>query len=66
MLTLTGTDITLPVYPDGPVSAELPVAVDGTGTATLLVSYAACSAESCLPPVTDHPINLRVSTSSIT
>lgn len=66
MLTLTGTDIILPVYPDGPVTAELPVAVDGTGAATLLVSYAACSAENCLPPVTDHPIDLRVSASSIT
>jgi ABC-type amino acid transport substrate-binding protein len=66
MLPLAGTDLTLPVYPDGPVAAELPVALDGDGNATLLVSYAACSSNNCLPPVTDHPIDLQVSASGIT
>lgn len=66
MLHLAGSDLTLPVYPDGPVTAELPVAVNGTGAATLLVSYAACSSENCLPPVTDHPIELRVTSDGIT
>ncbi|MEY9855081.1 hypothetical protein ABH935_000680 [Catenulispora sp. GAS73] len=65
-LPLAGTDLTLPVYPDGPVTAELPVALDGDGAATLLVSYAACSSNDCLPPVTDHPIDLEVNASRIT
>ncbi|MEY9874812.1 hypothetical protein ABH931_004312 [Streptacidiphilus sp. MAP12-33] len=64
-LPLAGTSLVLPVYPDGPVTADLQVRATGSGTATVLVSYAACSRENCLPPVTDHPVELRVSASGV-
>ena len=60
MITLTGTSLVLPVYPDGPVTTDLPVELDGSGSATVLVSYAACSSTTCLPPVTDHAVTLKV------
>jgi hypothetical protein len=66
MMPLAGTGLTLPVYPDGPVTTTLPVAVTGQGTATVLVSYAACSANECMPPVTDHPVDFRVDTTGVT
>lgn len=63
MMPLAGTTLTLPVYPDGPVTVDLPVTTDGQGPATVLVSYAACSPTTCMPPVTDHPLNLHITTS---
>jgi hypothetical protein len=66
MMPLTGTDLTLPVYPDGPVTTDLRVDDTGSGTATLLVSYAACSPTTCMPPVTDHRTDLKVTTSGVT
>ncbi|GAA1967662.1 hypothetical protein [Catenulispora subtropica] len=59
-LTLTGTDLTLPVYPDGPVTVDLPVTVADHGDATVLVGYAACSRSTCLPPVSGHPVVLKI------
>jgi hypothetical protein len=41
----------LPVYPDGPVTLRLPVKATGDGSARVKVSYMACSAVVCLPPV---------------
>ncbi|SEL48489.1 hypothetical protein [Streptacidiphilus jiangxiensis] len=64
-LPLAGTSLVLPVYPDGPVTASLQVGATGSGTATVLVSYAACSRDNCLPPVTDHPVELRVGPSGV-
>ena len=64
-LALAGTDLTLPVYPDGPVTVDLPVAIDGQGQATLLLGYAACSASSCLPPVSGHAVRLTVGAGAI-
>ncbi len=61
MLSMQGTDVTFPVYPDGPVTTELPVDVDSHGTAQVLVSYAACSAQECLMPVSSHPVQLTAS-----
>lgn len=61
MLSMQGTDVTFPVYPDGPVTTELPVGVDSRGGAQVLVSYAACSAQECLMPVTAHPVQLSAS-----
>lgn len=58
MLPVQGTDSAFPVYPDGPVTTELPVAVDPNRTATVLVSYAACSPRECLMPVAAHPVDL--------
>ncbi len=41
----------LPVYPDGPVTLRLPVRVAGDGRERVKISYMACSAVTCLPPV---------------
>ncbi|MEU6753560.1 hypothetical protein ABZ914_45665 [Spirillospora sp. NPDC046719] len=53
MLALPSLGVSLPVYPDGPVTVSLPVRRTGR-TAEVVVSYAACSSGTCLPPVTDH------------
>jgi hypothetical protein len=50
--------VTLPVYPDGPVTARLAVHRTGTGTARVSVSYAACSDAVCYPPVRHHVADL--------
>ncbi|MFC4905690.1 hypothetical protein [Actinomadura gamaensis] len=52
-LHLPSVNATLPVYPDGPVTLTLPLRRSGhAGDA--VVSYAACSPTTCLPPVKDH------------
>ncbi|MEY9929210.1 hypothetical protein ABH926_003850 [Catenulispora sp. GP43] len=61
MLPMQGTDVSFPVYPDGPVTTELPVDVDSHGDAKVLVSYAACSPQECLMPVSSHPVELTAS-----
>lgn len=66
LLALQGADMSVPVYPDGPVTATLPVTFTGSGAATLSVGYAACSETECLPPVTGHAIGLRVDGGSLT
>jgi hypothetical protein len=64
MLPMQGADATFPVYPDGPVTTELPVALDPQGGAKVLVSYAACSPQECLMPVSAHPVELTATTLS--
>lgn len=60
-LALEGVTGTVPVYPDGPVTATLPVRAAGTGPATVHIGYAACSETAgCLLPVTGHPVRLTV------
>ena len=63
-----GLDVTLPVYPDGPLTLHLTTRLDtahadaraGTG-ARVVLSYGACSATSgCRPPVRDHALVLPV------
>ncbi len=51
-------DVTLPIYPAGPVTLRLPVAVDTQpGARTqVFVSYMACSPQGCLRPVTDRAV----------
>ena len=61
MLPMQGVDVPFPVYPDGPVTTELPVSVDPKGSAKVLVSYAACSSQQCLMPVTAQPGELTAS-----
>ena len=56
--TVTGAGVTLPVYPDGPVTLTLPVTETGPGHAYVVVSYGACSPGTCLMPVTDEKIPL--------
>ncbi|NUR62440.1 MAG: hypothetical protein HOV87_27845 [Catenulispora sp.] len=58
MLPVRGTHLAVPAYPDGPVTTELPVAVDEHGDARVVVSYAACSSQVCLLPVTGHPVEI--------
>jgi hypothetical protein len=57
-LEVQAIGVTLPVYPDGPVTLTQPVrrVSRAAGTSTVLVSYAACSNTLCLPPVVDQPI----------
>ena len=50
--------LTLPVYPDGPVTARLPIRRAGTGPSQVSVSYAACSDRVCYPPVKNHVVDL--------
>ena len=75
-LRVSGLDAPVPVYPDGPVTLRLAVRllpaqaqgtapVQGTspaqGTAALAwVSYAACSPQTCLPPVTHRQVGLTI------
>jgi hypothetical protein len=64
-LTIAGTGLTLPVYPDGPVTTDLPIEAAGPGSASFLVSYAACSASDCLIPVSGHAVAAVVSQGSV-
>ncbi|MFE9694226.1 hypothetical protein [Micromonospora sp. NPDC005806] len=50
--------VNLPVYPDGPVTVTLPVRSTGGGPTELVVTYGACSASTCLPPVRERVIAL--------
>ncbi|WP_354637776.1 hypothetical protein [Kitasatospora camelliae] len=60
-LALEGVTGTVPVYPDGPVTATLPVRAAGTGPAAVHIGYAACSeTDGCLLPVDDHPVPLDI------
>ncbi|RSS61522.1 hypothetical protein EF918_31740 [Streptomyces sp. WAC06614] len=61
MISVPGVDAPVPVYPDGPVTATLPVRAQGDGDATVLLGYASCSTqEGCTIPVADRPVRLRV------
>lgn len=57
-----GLDVDLPVYPDGPVTVTMPVSVVGgsSTTAHVAISYAACSAMTCLAPVTRKPVEFTI------
>jgi hypothetical protein len=52
-LRVPGVSRPMPVYPDGSITLRLPVHRDaGTADhAVAVVGYAACSADTCLPPV---------------
>ncbi|MEV8531557.1 hypothetical protein [Streptomyces sp. NPDC051211] len=61
-----GTEETLPVYPDGPVTTTLPLTADGPGPASVSVGYALCNAtEGCMLPVDDHRVPLTVTEQGI-
>jgi hypothetical protein len=63
-LSPAGTGVTLPVYPDGPVTTVLPIRADASGRATVVVGYAACSAtQGCMFPVTGHAVDVDVNVS---
>ena len=56
---VAGLDAAVPVYPDGPVTLRL-TARRGAGRTLAWVSYAACSATTCLPPVTHQQVELSL------
>ncbi|MFI6078904.1 hypothetical protein ACIA5C_46095 [Actinoplanes sp. NPDC051343] len=53
-------DVDLPVYPDGPITLTLPVGVS-RAPFEAVIGYAACSATTCLFPVTDKIVTLQTS-----
>lgn len=60
-LQLPGVSRPVPVYPDGPVTLRLPVRRSASaGDAVAVVGYAACSAQTCLPPVSELRIPLTL------
>jgi hypothetical protein len=58
LLAVAGSSRPLPVYPDGAVTVTVPVTAADGGRAEVVVSYAACSESSCLPPVVAQPVSL--------
>jgi len=65
-LTPAGSDFSLPVYPDGPVTTTLPVRATGAGRARVAVGYAACSETlGCLFPVSGHAVDVDVSQGAV-
>ncbi|MER5930910.1 hypothetical protein [Streptomyces sp. NPDC002054] len=60
-ISLPGVDAPVPVYPDGPVTTTLPIRANANGDATVLIGYASCSSrEGCTIPVSDRPVQLRI------
>ncbi|WP_176731610.1 protein-disulfide reductase DsbD domain-containing protein [Micromonospora rhizosphaerae] len=57
-LRIEELNVTLPVYPDGPVTVTLPIRSTADGPAEVVVTYGACSASTCLPPVRERVIAL--------
>jgi len=66
LLDIAVLGVKLPVYPDGPVTLDLPVrdaaaAASGDGAvAQVVVSYGACSSATCLAPVIGEVIPVSV------
>jgi hypothetical protein len=57
-------NLTLPVYPAGPVTLRLPIEMPGVGSTsrvTVAVGYMACGPKGCMPPVERKrlTVNLR-------
>jgi hypothetical protein len=57
-LRIAELNVNLPVYPPQRVSVTVPVRRTGDGQPEVLVTYWACSATTCLPPVRNRPIIL--------
>jgi hypothetical protein len=55
---VAGASRPVPVYPPGPVTLSLPTRLAPAGVPRVWVSYAACSARACMPPVTHHPVDV--------
>ena len=53
-------DVTLPIYPVGPVTVRVPVALDPAGprATPVYVSYMACGPNGCLRPVIDRAVTV--------
>lgn len=59
-LRVSGVRGVLSVYPPGPIDVHVQAARAGGTEAAALLSYAACSATRCLPPVINHRVGLRL------
>ena len=61
-LHVAALGLTFPVYPEGAVTLRLPVTLTtkDTATAELSVTYMACSDRTCLAPVIDRRITVRI------
>lgn len=57
-LRIAELNVTLPAYPPEPVTVTVPVRRTGNRQPEVLVTYGACSATACLPPVRNRPIIL--------
>jgi thiol-disulfide isomerase/thioredoxin len=53
-------DVSIPVYPPGPVTLRVPVALAGGGPARLVVGYMACGNRGCLPPVSGRGVDVTL------
>jgi hypothetical protein len=60
LLQPAGLPAEIPVYPDGSVTFTLPVRQTGSHWADVIVSYAACSGNTCFMPVNDEVIHLSL------
>lgn len=58
LLRPAGLPTEIPVYPDGPVTFTLPVRQTSSHQADVIVSYGACSENTCLMPVDEEVIHL--------
>lgn len=59
-LRVAQLDAVVPVYPPGPVTIVTPTRAPRTHTATIAVSYAACSDKVCLQPVMNRRITFAL------
>lgn len=57
-LRIAELNVNLPVYPPEPVTVAVPVRRTGNRQPEVLVTYGACSATACLPPVRNRLIIL--------
>jgi hypothetical protein len=67
-LLMRSLGITLPVYPTGSVTLSLPVRATPEregGSTEVSITYMACSERTCLPPVVDKRLTVRVPGSMI-
>lgn len=53
-------NLSVPVYPAGPVTLRVPVRKTGRGVARLRVSYMGCGPNGCLAPVVDREVTAAV------
>jgi hypothetical protein len=61
-LDVAALGLTFPVYPEGAVTLRLPVTLTArdSATAELSVTYMSCSDRTCLPPVIDRRIAVKI------
>lgn len=54
-------NVSLPVYPAGPVTLRLPIRIERGASAEISLSYMACGGLGCQPPVTDKRVRVTLS-----